>query len=360
MLVAVFLLAFAGQAVAAKAVADCNEATVQGFAFHCNCDGGNGKTYIEGKDKDFGKKLDVSLTRNANDPTIWDVVVPAGEVWKCTQCGCTEWISFSNKSGVPDGKNIQLTHPAKEPATPIADPIDFSITVFHRVVGTGEYLVYPDVGETFVSTEEAYVEWLNDVNGFTFLNLYLAAIRNNNPADMARVEGFVCSYVTKDSGNFDMTVNGTDADITALIKPVANGHYEITFWYVGNTDKSIKDTEEGQAYLKYRAYVQLWNDFYHGDDTTKIYNDAVRLSLYNNGGIAHYNALCAFYGADNLPPYFAFQDFTDYVAAESVWTASLELGLIDALIFLGCDDIDAYLTGVVEAFGDTIPMDFWD
>ena len=227
---------------APKVVINPDVVVVEGFAFHCNCDGGNGKTYIVGKDKDFGKKMNITLTRNANDPKVWDVVVPQGEEWVCANCGCSQWISFSNKSGVPDGKNIQLNHPEKAPVTP--------------------------------------------------------------------------------------------------------------------------RTEEELAYLRYRAYVQLWNDFYHGGRvgaTVSVINDAgVRASLYNNGGIAHYYALLAFYGASSLPPYFAFVDFTDYVAAESEWTAKLERGLNDALNFLGCADVDGYLDSVVVAYGDTIPADFWD
>jgi hypothetical protein len=245
-------------------------------------------------------------------------------------------------------------------------PYEFDITVYHRAIEDGKYLVYPDVGETFNSHEEAYIEWLNNVEGFTFLNLYLAAIRTNDPADMASVEGYICSFVEKNDlsdNSFDLTQNGNGEDVTALIIPNGEGHYEITFWYTAK-DKPL--TVEEQEYLKYRAYVQLWNDFYHGgrDGATEdVIGDAgVRASLYNNGGIDHYNALLAFYAADILPPYFAFQDFTDYVAAESVWVNSLEIGLIDALTFLGYEPSDAlnYLTDIVVAFGDTIPVDFWN
>jgi hypothetical protein len=245
-------------------------------------------------------------------------------------------------------------------------PYEFDITVYHRVVENGNYLVYPGVGETFNSREEAYVEWLNNVEGFTFLNLYLAAIRTNDPADMASVEGYICVNVEKNDpfdSSFDLMQNGNGEDVTALIIPNGEGHYVITFWY---TAKDEPLTVEEQAYLKYRAYVQLWNDFYHGGRdgaTENVIDDAgVRLSLYNNGGIAHYNALLAFYGADSLPPYFAFQDFTDYVAAEHVWVDSLEMGLIDALTFLGYDPsgVSAYLENVVVDFGDIIPVDFWN
>ena len=116
----------------------------------------------------------------------------------------------------------------------IPKSLDFNITVFHRVAETGAYLVYPGVGENFASDDEAYVEWLNEVTGFEFLNLYLAAIRNNDPASLSSVEGYVCCGVEKTGGdlaNFILTKNGDGEDITALINAVNSGHYEITFWY---------------------------------------------------------------------------------------------------------------------------------
>ena len=101
-------------------------AASEGFAFHCNDieGGGNGRTYIVGKDKDFGKfdkKLNIGLIQLKlldTDPTQKTWLIDgynytdsfSGE-WVCTTCGRTDWVSFSNKSGIPDGKNIQLQHP---------------------------------------------------------------------------------------------------------------------------------------------------------------------------------------------------------------------------------------------------------
>ena len=101
-------------------------AASEGFAFHCNDieGGGNGRTYIVGKDKDFGKfdkKTGEGLIQLAPAPgdttgKVWVINgynyddSYSGE-WVCTTCGRTDWVSFSNKSGVPDGKNIQLQHP---------------------------------------------------------------------------------------------------------------------------------------------------------------------------------------------------------------------------------------------------------
>jgi len=93
-------------------------AASEGFAFHCNdIEGnGNGKTYIEGKDKDYGKfdkKTGAGLIQLAPAPgdTTGKIWVPVGKLGKCTTCGRSDWVSFSNKSGTPDGKNIQLQHP---------------------------------------------------------------------------------------------------------------------------------------------------------------------------------------------------------------------------------------------------------
>lgn len=125
--------------------------TVQGFAFHCNADGGNGKTYLVGYAKDFGKydkktgKGLVNLIRNADDPKVWDVVVPEGETWQCLACGSTEWISYSNKSGVPDGKNIQLCHPAK--GAPVDPPVD-----------------PPDVPDPVIEVNVVFIGWYGDID----------------------------------------------------------------------------------------------------------------------------------------------------------------------------------------------------
>ena len=87
----------------------------EGFAFHCNAFSGNGKTYIIGEAKDYGKfdkKTGEGLIQllPTADPKVWLPVVPDGKEWVCENCGSESWVSYSNKSGVPDGKNIQLTH----------------------------------------------------------------------------------------------------------------------------------------------------------------------------------------------------------------------------------------------------------
>ncbi|MDR0493791.1 MAG: hypothetical protein LBH74_09180, partial [Nitrososphaerota archaeon] len=136
---------------------------------------------------------------------------------------------FLNNAGL----NIIALSPVLK-AGPDILPYEFSITVYHRAVETGDYLVYPGVGETYRNYDESYIEWLNNVDGFTFLNLYLAAIRTNDPVDMAIVEGYVCASVEKNDSldkSFELTQVGEREGILALIIPKEAGHYVLTFWY---------------------------------------------------------------------------------------------------------------------------------
>ena len=95
--------------------------------FHCNAFGGNGRVWPEEIiNKDTGKitKHDLKKTPfmfyfdKVANTTKWTLnhvrdekgVNIIGDVI-CPNCGSTQWISFSNNSGAPDGKNIQLQHP---------------------------------------------------------------------------------------------------------------------------------------------------------------------------------------------------------------------------------------------------------
>ena len=84
--------------------------------FHCNTFGGNGRVWpIIPADM---KKFDGSLTfGKISGTTKWlldsvaDKKGNALTMVVCPVCGSTQWITFSNNSGVPDGKNIQMQHP---------------------------------------------------------------------------------------------------------------------------------------------------------------------------------------------------------------------------------------------------------
>ena len=86
--------------------------------FHCNTLGGNGRVWLTmGKDMsqkwsaplNFVKVIDEPISNQANRETAWKLMHQ--KVFICEVCGSDEWVSFSNNSGKPDGKNIQLNHP---------------------------------------------------------------------------------------------------------------------------------------------------------------------------------------------------------------------------------------------------------
>jgi len=82
--------------------------------FHCNAISGNGRVWPS-IPADM-KKFDGQLVFIKSTGTKWDlsgVRDKAGKILDmvvCPNCGSTSWITFSNNSGVPDGKNVQMQH----------------------------------------------------------------------------------------------------------------------------------------------------------------------------------------------------------------------------------------------------------
>jgi len=82
--------------------------------FHCNANGGNGRVWIDAYDKEYKDNKNEGL-----DGVLVDLIPLEDNYWlldnqkdyKCPQCGSNVWVSYSNMSGVPDGKNIQFNHP---------------------------------------------------------------------------------------------------------------------------------------------------------------------------------------------------------------------------------------------------------
>ena len=87
--------------------------------FHCNAKG-NGRVWTT-LGKSVTQKLSVPLhfvantgqpvSNQANAATAWHLV--HDKLYICEECGSAEWVTFSNNSGLPDGKNIQMDHPGK-------------------------------------------------------------------------------------------------------------------------------------------------------------------------------------------------------------------------------------------------------
>ena len=95
---------------------------VRGFGFHCNHDGNNGITYVyvngelrEGNNVGTHNvgSVDFPITLNRVGTTnYWSLKTDAVV---CATCGSTEWISFSNQDGIPNGSNIRAQHPEADP-----------------------------------------------------------------------------------------------------------------------------------------------------------------------------------------------------------------------------------------------------
>lgn len=93
-------------------IGDRIEANVLNAGFHCNTFGGNGRVWVKAYDDKY------EAAKKAKDKGVWEDFIYIGDnAWlldtdeyECPNCGSKQWLSYSNKSGVPDGKNIQLTH----------------------------------------------------------------------------------------------------------------------------------------------------------------------------------------------------------------------------------------------------------
>jgi hypothetical protein len=104
--------------------------------FHCNASDGNGRvnpTEPIDMDKFVGK-----FTFTKAEGTTWNLIDVADKddnslsMVVCPECGSTEWVTFSNNSGVPDGKNIQMYHPGYDDEDPWKK--DTGIEIFVDVV----------------------------------------------------------------------------------------------------------------------------------------------------------------------------------------------------------------------------------
>ena len=144
------------------------ETTLNNAGFHCGAAGGNGRV------KPAGYLNGQIVTFERIDATTWKMV---GNAYVCPVCGSSDWISFSNQSGYPDGKNIQLNHANSVTPPPVFVPLnllvgkehshdlssDFNISVYEangglkgdlvarlRVGGSGENWYYINEGESGV------------------------------------------------------------------------------------------------------------------------------------------------------------------------------------------------------------------
>jgi len=112
--------------------------------------------------------------------------------------------------------------------------------------------------------------------------------------------------------------------------------YFVSAGYVLEEENEEEDTDEpdynfADGYSRYLAYVEIWNDIYW------VGTPQVR-SILVTAGNYHYNALLAYYGADNLPAYTAFDE--NAVDQYEYWADVLEASLQEACDLLGLDLAD--------------------
>jgi len=89
---------------------------IEEAGFHCNDGNGNGSVSppIPVAYQTFdnnGKVVYVYPVNRVNNTTSWELDDSDGKnAIVCPACGRTDWVTYSNNSGVPDGKNAQFKH----------------------------------------------------------------------------------------------------------------------------------------------------------------------------------------------------------------------------------------------------------
>ena len=132
-----------------------------GFGFHCNALKGNGQTSVEYMGDDAAIKTAISKLKKqpagsmvvekgeqknifgtsvypielvrVGETTRWDLITD--EDIKCSTCGRYDWVTYSNNSGVINGKNIQAHHPYIPPPPEYNGELKIDKTVDGKIFG---------------------------------------------------------------------------------------------------------------------------------------------------------------------------------------------------------------------------------
>jgi len=153
-------------------IGDKVETTITNAGFHCGTFGGNGRVWVEDYDnlyelakKNGDKGVQAELIRVTEtewllaaisyknekkgidvrievDLEVVDGEIITGENLKCPDCGSNLWVSFSNMSGIPDGKNMQFTHWNPPPPPPPDDPTPKGTLTVEKWVGGANIMTW--------------------------------------------------------------------------------------------------------------------------------------------------------------------------------------------------------------------------
>ena len=161
-LVVIMTLALAVPAFAADRVLSENK-----VGFHCGCEGGNGSVTPL-------NYYDTPEWLVRIDDVTWEL---ESKDYACPKCGNTDWVSFSNKSGVFDGKNVQVYRKGDDPPPPQPSGIiangNASLTTTTETILqkwqrelTPYQTITQYVSDSFSSVTATYVDYLSrlDIN----------------------------------------------------------------------------------------------------------------------------------------------------------------------------------------------------
>ena len=160
---------------------------------------------------------------------------------------------------------------------------------------------------------------------------------NQNPGGPQMTIGNVTVTVTGGGNNLVILATNNLTGEALSVPREGNGTFNqnldvfghtFTIHVQGNSLRRITPSPElgGDltAHCRYRAYVKVWNDIWLANGGNA--DNPVGAILSREGGLAHFNALLAAYGATTLPNYFHF--IVGQRALYNYWADRLEVGLL--------------------------------
>jgi|GEM_PF-3315393 len=237
--------------------------------FHCNTHGGNPRVWpqVGPYNKNNDGKIFLVL-EEIKGTTAWyliDVKDAKGNslgVPECpgkhAHCGSCEWISFSNNSGAPDGKNIQLHHgkPGDVP-TEGKGKIELSKTVDGQLIA--KWFTDNNVDKTSIINSMSFELYAVDTDGVTL---------KGNPVSVGKV--------------------GPDGKINFNPQTVPAGWYAVVEKLTGKAAEIFEATEPFYVYVNSNGMgSSITNENIEGIFTVQYtYGYALDVQLvYDDGGI---------------------------------------------------------------------------